>query len=93
MSNVELLRELVEHWPVAVLVLLDDRGDEGDQLVPELEVVLPGTSVLRVALHGVVAAGLLRKILNMLKRTAQKFRKCKYECFWRSFEEVEFLFG
>ena len=57
MSNVELLRELVENRTVTVLVLLDDGGDERDQLVPELEVVEPRSSVL-VLLPALASLGL-----------------------------------
>ena len=60
MSDVQLLGELVEHRAVAGLVLLDHGGDQGDQLVPELQVVLPGTGLLRVTL-AVVAARFLEK--------------------------------
>lgn len=59
MSNVELLRELVEDRPVAVLVLLDDGGDEGDKAVPELQVVVPRASLLHRAAVLLVLAGLL----------------------------------
>ena len=39
LSDVELLGKLVEDGSIAALVLLDDGGDERDQLVPELKVV------------------------------------------------------
>lgn len=60
MTNVELLRELVENRPVTVLVLLDDGGDQRNQLVPELQVVLPRPGVVGLLLLGcVLATGLL----------------------------------
>ena len=66
LSNVELLWELVENGSVRVLVLLDDGGDEGDQLVPELEVVQPRARVLRVPLSLVrVNLGLMRYKINV----------------------------
>ena len=58
LSNVELLWELVEDGPVGALVLLNDGGDEGDELVPELQVVQPRASVLRVSL-GLVGVNLI----------------------------------
>ncbi len=51
LCHVKLVGELVEDGSVAVLVLLDDGGDEGDQLVPELQVVEPGLVVLAVSLR------------------------------------------
>jgi len=44
-THVQLLRELIKYGSVAVLVLFDDRGEEGDQPVPKLEVVLSRTGV------------------------------------------------
>ena len=49
LSYIELLRELVEDGSVGVLVLLHNGGYEGDQLVPELEVVQPRSGVLGVS--------------------------------------------
>jgi hypothetical protein len=51
LCHVKLVGELVKDGSVAVLVLLDDGGDEGDQLVPELQVVEPGLVVLAVSLR------------------------------------------
>jgi hypothetical protein len=48
LSNVELLWELVEDGAIGALVLLNDGGDEGDELVPELQVVQPWAGVLGV---------------------------------------------
>ena len=56
MTNVELLRELVEDRTVAVLVFLDNRGNEGDQLVPELKVVLPGPGLFQLSISASAAS-------------------------------------
>ena len=58
-SNVELLRELVEHGAVAGLVLLDDGGDQRDQAVPELEIVLPGPGLVGFSLWRLDGARIL----------------------------------
>lgn len=50
MAYVKFLRELVQNWGIAVLVFLDDRNDQGDQLVPKVHAVQLGTVVCRVPL-------------------------------------------
>lgn len=52
LANVELLWELVEDGGVAVLVLLNDRDNEGNELVPEINTLqarplLPSLLLLR----------------------------------------------
>lgn len=51
-ANIELLWELVEDGGIAVLVLLDDGDDEGNELVPEVNTLqawplLPSLLLLR----------------------------------------------
>ena len=81
MGYVELLRELVEDRRVARLVLLDDGGDERDELVPELQVVLPRTRVLRMVrrgtallLRGLAASVLYNSGLGQILLNASKIR-------------------
>ena len=48
LADVELLRELVQDGAVGVLVLLHHRGDQSNQVVPELKVIKPWPGILVV---------------------------------------------
>ena len=65
-GHVKLVGELIEDRAVAILVLLDDRGDEGDQLVPEFEVIESRLVVLAVT-FGLVGIN-LKEIRNVYHR-------------------------
>ena len=60
-SNVELLRELVEDGAVAGLVLLNNGSYQCDQAVPELKVVLPGPGFLRFSLRRLDRSRILKE--------------------------------
>jgi hypothetical protein len=62
LTDVELLRELIQDGSVAILVFFYDRNDQSDQLVPKVNTVQPGAVVFWISL------GLSRFRLNRKRR-------------------------
>ncbi len=89
MSNVELLRELVKDRPVAVLVLLDDGGNEGDEAVPELEVVVARPRLLNRSALTLVLARLLHPEGRHVNLAAKTSSYCHTTNSIRSYTRLE----
>lgn len=51
LANIQLLRELVEDWSVAVLVLFNDGNNQSDQLVPKIYTIQPRAVIVRIPLR------------------------------------------